>query len=400
VTSYSNELREAKLAWDQRFSDLPETVAGFAQRPVLKSALSEWFGICIENVSRIEASQPDEAMLAIHWDTIKTAIDNIKSQVNGSPLERFIPDIHANLWTIRSASPWLLTVPDINPAAMPKLSEVSSHAERIEKTARMVEVVKQDVVKLLASARSSEEELKERVTSIEGFERTASNANTNAEASATQAKASERNAEDAAGSIANDLASQKALLTEFETKRTFVDETLEGASKVALANAFATRRVELTASLGTWIGAFSAGLALMVIVAGVLVKYPADIWWQEIPRVLVLSPILWGTWFAARKYGQLSRLTEDYAFKEAAAHAFVGYRREMGDDAEMLHLLRRYAIKNFGANPVRVLSDNEPSSPMHALVDKAAESLDKLSTEQISELMKEIAKAVSSNRKG
>jgi type I restriction-modification system DNA methylase subunit len=67
-------------------------------------------------------------------------------------------------------------------------------------------------------------------------------------------------------------------------------------------------------------------------------------------------------------------LIEDYAFKEASALAFVGYKREMGEVEEMLKLLRETAFKNFGASPTRMLSKSEPSSPLHELVDKALEN--------------------------
>jgi hypothetical protein len=46
----------------------------------------------------------------------------------------------------------------------------------------------------------------------------------------------------------------------------------------------------------------------------------------------------------------------------------------MGEDEEMLKLLRETAIKNFGASPTRMLSKSDPSSPVHELVDKALEN--------------------------
>jgi hypothetical protein len=46
----------------------------------------------------------------------------------------------------------------------------------------------------------------------------------------------------------------------------------------------------------------------------------------------------------------------------------------MGDDSEMLKLLRESAIKNFSSSPTRMLSKSEPSSPLHELVDKALEN--------------------------
>ncbi|CAJ3406747.1 Uncharacterised protein [Burkholderia pseudomallei] len=77
---------------------------------------------------------------------------------------------------------------------------------------------------------------------------------------------------------------------------------------------------------------------------------------------------------------------EDYAFKSAAAHAFVGYRNEMNDDNEMIKLLREYAAKNFGANPIRVLSKNEAASPLHNIFDRL---LDKVSPDKLIDILKD-----------
>jgi hypothetical protein len=96
--------------------------------------------------------------------------------------------------------------------------------------------------------------------------------------------------------------------------------------------------------------------------------------WVVVARMLFTGPEVWLAWFAARQYGFTMRLIEDYAFKEASALAFVGYKREMGDDLEMLKLLRETAIKNFGASPTRMLSKSESSSPIHEIDDKTLEN--------------------------
>ena len=96
--------------------------------------------------------------------------------------------------------------------------------------------------------------------------------------------------------------------------------------------------------------------------------------WAVIIRFSIMGPFVWLIWSGVRNYNVTTRLIEDYAFKEASALAFVGYKREMGDDAEMLKLLRESAIKNFGSSPTRMLSKSEPSSPLHELVDKALEN--------------------------
>ena len=109
--------------------------------------------------------------------------------------------------------------------------------------------------------------------------------------------------------------------------------------------------------------------------------------WSVLARILLTGPAVWFTWFVARQYSHTMRLIEDYAFKEASALAFVGYKREMGEDEDMIKLLRETAIKNFGASPTRMLSVSEPSSPMHELIDKAFQ---KGGLEKVIEVLKAI----------
>jgi hypothetical protein len=69
-------------------------------------------------------------------------------------------------------------------------------------------------------------------------------------------------------------------------------------------------------------------------------------------------------------------MAEDYAFKEAAAMAFAGYRNEVSADSELLKLLQESAIKNFGANPSKLLLKKaDASSPIHEAIDKLLEKM-------------------------
>ncbi|OYQ18563.1 hypothetical protein CHR90_09810 [Elstera cyanobacteriorum] len=74
-------------------------------------------------------------------------------------------------------------------------------------------------------------------------------------------------------------------------------------------------------------------------------------------------------------------MREDYAFKEATAMAFVGYRNEMSQDADMLKLLQESAIRNFASSPLEAISKkDEVASPIHDLLEK---SLSKLEPKQL-----------------
>ena len=86
------------------------------------------------------------------------------------------------------------------------------------------------------------------------------------------------------------------------------------------------------------------------------------------------------------------RLEEDYAFKSAAAQSFYGYRQEVGADDDLLKLLRETAIKNFGANPIRVLGKSDHATPAHALLDELISKglVDKSNFEKIMDVIKRV----------
>ena len=94
--------------------------------------------------------------------------------------------------------------------------------------------------------------------------------------------------------------------------------------------------------------------------------------WEQLPiRLALTAPFIWLGWFSARQHGFTSRLREDYAYKEASAKSFEGYKREAKEvDKEMLQKLLEQAIKNLGDNPIRIYNghDNHPS-PTHELID-------------------------------
>jgi hypothetical protein len=98
-----------------------------------------------------------------------------------------------------------------------------------------------------------------------------------------------------------------------------------------------------------------------------------------VSHFLLAAPIIWLTWFAARQFGLSVRIYEDYAFKESTAMALVAYRNEMAQDPDMLKLLQKSAIRNFAANPTRLIVKNaDPASPAHALFEKCTDEIIKL----------------------
>lgn len=190
---------------------------------------------------------------------------------------------------------------------------------------------------------------------------------------------------------------QQKLFKEFESRRDEITNLLENANKVGLAKSFQDKRRELTWTWRGWALLFVVGIISLVCMG---YKELLPLLQAEKPDPISLSfhfllsgPLIWFTWFAARQYGHVLRVSEDYAFKEAAAMAFVGYREEVATDEEMLKLLQQTAIRNFGTNPANLLLHKaDSSSPVHEAIDKA---LEKMKPE---ELISTLAKLTDSNK--
>lgn len=169
---------------------------------------------------------------------------------------------------------------------------------------------------------------------------------------------------------------QEELFDEFEKYRVKIDGLLGDASRTGMAASFRTRGAALTAPLWGWLVVF--GLSLLgLIYMGVtyiapLLNSNVATTWEQLPlRLALTAPFIWLGWFSARQYGFTSRLREDYAYKEASANSFEGYKREAKEaDVEMLKKLLEQAIKNLGDNPIRIYDGkNNHSSPAHELFD-------------------------------
>jgi hypothetical protein len=218
------------------------------------------------------------------------------------------------------------------------------------------------------------------VESIKSFERESSAAKISSEASAAISIANKDSIEKQLGVLSQGLSDYIGAQDNIDQLYEKAKTTLESASKVALAASFSTRAKSLMNTQILWVFLFFIGiLALIGTSAGMLpfgalpplyVAEKIDVA-ALVLRLLTASPLIWFTWFCARQYGFTSRLIEDYSFKEASALAFVGYRREMSDDPEMIKMLRESAIQNFGSSPTKIFSKSDPGSPLHDLFDKA-----------------------------
>lgn len=169
---------------------------------------------------------------------------------------------------------------------------------------------------------------------------------------------------------------QAELFAEFEAYRDKIDGLLGDANRTGMAASFTSRRKWLIAPLSGWLALFGVSIIGLLYMGGTYIAPLLDpsktFTWEQLPmRLAMTAPFIWLGWFSARQHGFTSRLREDYAYKEASAKSFEGYKREAKEvDEEMLKKLLEQAIKNLGDNPIRVYDghDNHPS-PTHELID-------------------------------
>lgn len=165
-----------------------------------------------------------------------------------------------------------------------------------------------------------------------------------------------------------------ALFEEFESYRDRVDDLLEDANRAGMAGSFVSRKVELEDALKLWRNVFAGTLVCLILMAVYIVGPSLSTDWKmALMRLPLSAPLVWLGWFAAKQYGYVVRLREDYAYKAASAMAFEGFKREAkeGEDGIQRKLLET-AIKHFGDNPIRLYEKDSGNhgSPLHELLDK------------------------------
>ncbi|WP_176017081.1 hypothetical protein [Burkholderia sp. BCC0398] len=422
TTPLTDKLRKAKEQWEAQLPVIPEQVPGQNGVQIPKNNITEWLDFIIAGVERAELSHLDPGIKSIYWQNIVNSVTNVENHMNSAQtngqmwVQQTTNTLQSYLWTIRAALPWLLPItPDMLAGdRVAALTELATRSDQVIETASRASEAEGRLTTVRSKIDTIFLEIESINEKILGYERASATATTNASASATNAEAEKQKVD--AYVIELDIAAvkQRELFDLFDKKREEIEHTLEGASRVALAQSFETRRKVLQRLQYFWAAIFSIGIIALTVtgiilwnavleqastttIAGTVASITGasavaprsstpNFYLLSLLRFVVLTPGIWLTWFAARQYGQCQRLGEDYAFKSAAAHAFVGYRNEMNDDDEMIKLLREYAVKNFGANPIRVLSKNDAASPLHDIFDRL---LDKVSPDKLIDIIKD-----------
>lgn len=175
------------------------------------------------------------------------------------------------------------------------------------------------------------------------------------------------------GDLAANKITQQELFDKFGSYEKRISGLLGDASRTGMAASFTNRKRMLLFPMSLWILIFVGSISGLVYMG---VTYLAPFLdsgkLEQLPsRLALTAPFIWLGWFAAKQYGYTTRLREDYAYKEASAIAFEGYKREAGSVSEvMLQNLMETSIKNLGDNPIRVYSGGENhASPVQEILE-------------------------------
>lgn len=358
-----SQLDNALLSWETNFPALPSSFIYQTQNIPIAEFNSSFVEI-VGLVKAIGSSDDIDAMLlAVHQPNVINICSQILQTVSNLPSNpnAYLEQLVNLIWSLRSSLVWL-TPDSFKENFKNRLNDFEAIG-KLEATERLHIQLQEsisNVNSVVGQTTSANTNIQEILTKITGYEREASNAKINAESSSQSAASNKDNVYSLLNDLKEGMEQYKNLLGSTNDLKDKAELVLEGTSKAGLAASFGARRTQLEKAQVNWSLAFGAGIIL--IITGVVVSivnvtnFPPLIKsdgfidpWGVLARLMLTGPTIWFTWFAAKQYGHTLRLIEDYAFKEAAALAFIGYRREMGDDDEMLQLLRETAIKNFGA---------------------------------------------------
>ena len=185
----------------------------------------------------------------------------------------------------------------------------------------------------------------------------------------------------------------EALQAKFSETRKAVEDLLPGATSAGLASAFRKQRLAFVLPKLGWLLLFIASIAGLVLLGTVVLwergslgflidKQPppmaAQADWGDVvrfflQRLAVAAPLIWLAVLSARNYKLGSRLSDEYAFKEALSATFEGYKTQMAEisrdpklvlkDAPLM-LLCHNILRILSENPTRVydakLSEDSP----------------------------------------
>jgi hypothetical protein len=163
-----------------------------------------------------------------------------------------------------------------------------------------------------------------------------------------------------------------------------IKEILGDSNRVGMGASFKARKDDLKWPHITWCIVFLSSLVGLLVFSlyNVLpgLKTPSVDWLSLLAKSFFTFPLVWSAWFAARQYGQISKVREDYAFKEATSMAFEGHRQATREiDQDLAISLLQCCIGNMAANPIRLLNGkSDHGSPAHEALESILSQFSKI----------------------
>lgn len=365
------------------------------------------FGVSIADIARAlnEVDGLIRALVDVEVDAImatqlKPGIDSVAASINNffqaygsnpAQISENIPSICGWLFSLKTQLAQLTPAKRYSPRIERELTDKIAVIEgwavhinelkmSIENTKASANVALEMIENQQVSAATKFSEIQGVLTDIQACERAAATARTNAESAAASATTKSSEVAESAKDLADAVSKKDKLFAEFEERRKEIAGLLQNANKVGLAKSFQDKCKELTWIWRIWAVLFFFGITSLTWIGysellPLLLRDKLDPVSLGV-RFMLTGPVIWFTWFAARQYAHVLRISEDYAFKEAAAMAFVGYRDEVAADPAMIQLLQENAIRNFGSNPAKLLlKKSDAASPLHDAFERAFEKI-------------------------
>lgn len=311
----------------------------------------------LETITKIR-SRIKETYFLVQEDCIRGEAEIIRLKEDAEALRDFVSDLktlkesaESDLETIKQTTETIERIRSVVDGADESVSESEANITKsraaIKEVQELVVRWQQEVAKgkveyaaLVEKIRSSNNDLMESVKS------------------ANELASKLESIED---SMENDKRINSELLSE-------IRETLDDANRKSMAGSFLTRKSELEVPIRKAEQYLNHSLLALVLV-GTLAMATGFL--DGVPtieavliRMTLLFPLIWLAWNNSKKLGHWHRVSEDYAFKYAAAMAFEGYKKNAEDNDELKDLLLRTAITNMGENPTRLYNHKVDGTPL------------------------------------
>ena len=119
---------------------------------------------------------------------------------------------------------------------------------------------------------------------------------------------------------------------ELEARTKEINDLLPGATSAGLASAFADRKKAIEENKGRWANLTILSSVLLVLF-GFVSLFPSESKFglesSVAGRSIVIAGLILLEEFARRNFNIISRLAESYAYKEALAKSYTGYKKQM-----------------------------------------------------------------------